>query len=69
MKLQIQQLGPFHIRKDVGDHAYQLALPSELHIFLIVHLADLNQYDGEAYPSDYVGNSLSINDAGAIIRR
>ena len=47
-KLKDRQLRPFRIIKKIGDNAYKIKLPPDLHIHLVFNVADLKQY----YASD-----------------
>ncbi|KAA0035682.1 DNA/RNA polymerases superfamily protein [Cucumis melo var. makuwa] len=43
-KLKDRQLGPFRIIKKIGDNAYKIELPPDLHIHPVFNVADLKQY-------------------------
>ena len=43
-KLKDRQLGPFRILKKVGENAYKIELPPDMHIHPVFNVADLKQY-------------------------
>ena len=43
-KLKDRQLGPFCILKKVGENAYKIELPPNMHIHPVFNVADLKQY-------------------------
>ena len=45
-KLQAKKMGPFRVLKQLGEKAYLLELPSDLHFSLIFNVEDLYIYHG-----------------------
>ena len=45
-KLGPKKLGPFEVTKVIGDHNYELALPHDLKVYLVLHIDRLSLWKG-----------------------
>ncbi|KIO17550.1 hypothetical protein M407DRAFT_84869, partial [Tulasnella calospora MUT 4182] len=49
-KLAAKRLGPYHIKKKISSHAYELDLPSTMKIHPVFHISLLTRYEEDTIP-------------------